>query len=150
MNSLEILKKLKEIVPDRYYAERSRTQILATERPRRLSPWRIFAESLEAGSAMVLAGALLVLILGGFSGINVLNIASLNPTSLKAEADAIDMQIQLTDLSYQSFARAVASKKEPISAMSAFTLMSLEESATTTTSTIAVVGIDDALKALSE
>lgn len=148
MNSLEILKKLKEIAPERYYAERSRTQILATEQPRRLSPWRIFAESLEAGSAMVLAGALLVLILGGFSGINVLNIASLNPTSLKAEADAIDMQIQLTDLSYQSFARAVASKKEPIAAMSAFSLMSLEDSATTTTST--VVGIDDALRALSE
>ncbi len=148
MNSLEILKKLKEIAPERYYTERSRAQILSTEQPRRLSPWKIFAESLEAGSAMVLAGALLILILGGFSGINVLNIASLNPTSLKAEADAIDMQIELTDLSYQSFARAAASGKEVVSAMSAFSLMSLEDGATTTTST--VVGIDDALRALSE
>ncbi|TSC60592.1 MAG: hypothetical protein LiPW15_470 [Parcubacteria group bacterium LiPW_15] len=148
MNSLEILKKLKEIAPERYYAERSRAQILATEQPRRLSPWKIFAESMEAGSAMVLAGALLILILGGFSGINVLNIASLNPTSLKAEADAIDMQIQLTDLSYQNFTRVVASKKESVSPLSAFSLMALEDNATTTTST--VVGIDDALRALSE
>jgi hypothetical protein len=149
MNSLEILKKLKGIVPERYYSERSRTQILATERPRRLSAWRILAESLEAGSAMVLVGALLILVIGGFSGIKPLNIVSLNPTNLQAEADAIDMQIQLTDLSYKDFARVVGGGRRSAEAvgMSAFSALVAEE-ATSSTSTI--VGVDDALMILSE
>lgn len=153
MNSLDILKKLKEIAPERYYMERSRTQILTTERPRKLSAWKVLVESLEAGSAMVLAGALLVLIFGGFSGIKPLNIASLNPTNLRAEADAIDMQIQLTNISYNDFARIIAAKKEPGTAVitrSAMSTTTLDASSTSISAVIEIVGIDDALKALSQ
>lgn len=148
MDSLDILKKLKEVAPDKYYAERSRAQILATEQPKKLSVWRVMIESLEAGSAMVLAGALLVLIFGGFSGVKSLNIASLNPVNLRAEAEAIDMQIQLTNLSYKDFAGVIAAKKESTGGVKAFSIMSVALNATTTTSTD--VGIDDALKALSQ
>ncbi|MDO8504654.1 MAG: hypothetical protein Q7S36_02260 [Candidatus Liptonbacteria bacterium] len=157
MDSLELLKQLKQIKPEKLYAECSRSQILATERPVRLSVWRIFAESLEAGSAMVLVGAFLVLILGGFSGFKALNIFNLNPTGLRAEADAIDMQIQLTDLSYDDFSSAIASRKESTTPMaisgSAPKKVSEPEDggkATSSEPETRVVGIDEALRALSE
>lgn len=154
MDSLEILKKLKKISADPLYAERAKTRILSVAQPRRVSAWRIILESFEVGSAIVLAGAFLVLIFGGFSGIKVLNVATLNPISLKAEADAIDAQIQLADLNYQDFAKqkettvALVLPKAQSSQSSKPTILS-KVSETPTALTVPI-GIDDALKALSE
>jgi len=51
---------------------------------------------------MALAGLLLLLLFGGFSALRFLSPLpqSLDPTTLKAEAQAIDIQIQLAALSY--------------------------------------------------
>lgn len=145
MNDLEILKQLKKIIPDPLYAERAKTRILSAAQPRRISAWKIIFESLEVGSAIVLAGAFLVLILGGFSGLRGLNVANLNPTSLKAEAQAIDAQIDLANLNYQDFTR----QKETTAALALPKAKSPKVSGTPL-ATSSPIGIDDALKALSE
>lgn len=151
MNSLEILKKLKKISADPMYSERAKMRILNTAQPRRISAWKIIFESIEVSSAIVLAGGFLVLVLGGFSGLQMFNVANLNPTSLKAEAEAIDAQIQLTNLNYQDFARqkestiAIALPKAKPSQPSQSSIASETPGATSTP-----LGIDDALKALSE
>ena len=148
MNSLEILKLLKKISSDPLYAERSKVRILNTPLPRKLSVWRVIFESLEVGSAIVLAGGFLVLILGGFSGLQMFNVANLNPTSLKAEADAIDAQIQLTNLDYQDFARQKESTTALVLPKAKPTQTSKVSGTPGATST--PLGVDDALKALSE
>jgi len=148
MNNLEILKKLRKISTDPLYAERAKMRILNTPQPKRISVWRIIFESLEVGSAIVLAGAFLILILGGFSGLKVLNVATLNPTTLKAEAEAIDAQISLANLNYEDFAK----QKETTAVMvlpRAKPSKSSQASETPSAAS-APVGIDDALKALSE
>jgi hypothetical protein len=145
MHSLEILKKLQKISADPIYTERAKIRILNTPQPRHLSVWKVIFESLEVGSAIVLAGAFLVLILGGFSGLKVFNVATLNPTTLKAEAEAIDAQISLSNLSYEDFAK----QKETTVALVLPKAKSSKVSETPSAAP-APVGIDDALKALSE
>ena len=145
MNILEILKKLNKISADPVYSERAKSRILNTAQPRRISVWRVIFESVEVGSAIVLAGAFLVLILGGFSGLEMFNVTNLNPTSLKAEAEAIDAQIELANLNYQDFAQ----QKETTAALALpKAKLSIASEASKATST--PLGIDDALKALSE
>lgn len=156
MDSLKILKQLKKIEPEKAYTERSLRSILSTERPRRLSFWRVMAESLEAGSAIVLVGAFLVLILGGFSGIRSLNFTNLNPSSLKAEAEAIDIQIQLANLHYQDFARTSRKESTAPNALSApmrsaaLSTLSTSDQATSSEASTTEVSVDAALRALSE
>lgn len=145
MNNLEILKKLQKISADPLYAERAKARILSVPQPRRISAWRIIFESFEIGSAIVLAGAFLILILGGFSGLKILNVATLNPTSLKAEAQAIDAQIELANLNYQDFAKQKETTVALVLPKAKSSKVSEAPSATS-----APVGIDDALKALSE
>lgn len=145
MNSLEILKKLQKISADPIYTERAKILILNTAQPRRLNAWKMIFESLEVGSAIVFAGAFLVLILGGFSGLRVFNVAMLNPTTLKAEAEAIDAQISLSNLNYEDFAK----QKESTTAL-VLPKAKPSKVSETPSAAPAPVGIDDALKALSE
>lgn len=105
MEFILLLKKLKEISPDAAYTKRSRHAILETLPALRpwQSPWQIFMHSLQFGSAIALAGVLLVLVLGGFSTWRFLSpfgLASLDPGSLRAEAEAIDAQLHLASVSY--------------------------------------------------
>jgi hypothetical protein len=79
--------------------------LIAKERPRvsLVGIPGFLARSLEMGSAVVLTGLLLFLIVGGFSIWNTFSpfkLTSLDPTSLRAEAQAIDIQIRLTDIAY--------------------------------------------------
>ncbi len=95
----EALKKLKEIKPDHEYAARSRNLLLRNYETRIARPanaWQFILQNLQAGSVMALAGILLLLVAGGFSNwtfLSPLGLSSLDPSSLRAEADAIDIQI---------------------------------------------------------
>lgn len=105
MELQELLKQFKRIEPDAGYTRRSRSLIVEAPLPERplLSPWRIFTHSLQLGSAIALVGVLLILVLGGFSSWKFLSpfrLSSLDPSSLQAEAQAIDVQIHLTDINY--------------------------------------------------
>lgn len=104
MEPIHLLKKLKEVSPDKAYTKRSRYAILETlPAAGRQTPWQMLVHSLQFGSAVALAGVLLVLVLGGFSTWRFLSpfgLASLDPGSLKAEAEAIEAQIHLANVTY--------------------------------------------------
>lgn len=101
----DIFKKLKKITPDPEYARRSRLLIVGRETERAVHDLKSFVFSLvKSGSALAMTAALLFLLLGSFSIWKIFSPAStalLDPTSLKAEAQAIDIQIQLTNIAYQ-------------------------------------------------
>lgn len=106
MDLLKLLRQLQSIEPGEDYARRSKQIILGT--PTRsggifpyLSRW--FIHGVQMGSSVVLAVLLFVVIVGGFSiwsAITPFNLASLDPKSLRAEAEAVDIQIQLTNIAY--------------------------------------------------
>jgi len=106
MDLLKTLKKLKNIKADEGFTRKSRDLILATSRSAPLNTlniWRIILNNFETGAALALAGLLIFMIMGGFSAwkfFSPLQISGLDQASLRAEAQAIDIQIQLTDLTY--------------------------------------------------
>ncbi|MEK7193221.1 MAG: hypothetical protein AAB652_00315 [Patescibacteria group bacterium] len=107
MELLELLKQLKKIEANKEYAAKSRRVLLNIQKEiaaPRISLGRLLLQTLQTGSTIVLAGLLLLLIFGGFSVgkyLTPFRLSSLNPEGLRAEADAIDIQIQLTDLNYK-------------------------------------------------
>jgi hypothetical protein len=157
MNSQEFINKLKEILPGREYAENSKRAILAAEQYPKWSFIGSLTESLGTGMAIVLAGALLVLVMGGFSSLNPFSLKSLDPAGLKAEAEAIDIQIRLSNLDYNAFTRVISEKK----AVSTLSVISDDKTAENNSKLTAVidetvssstenVGVDDVLLELSK
>ena len=104
MNLLELLKKLKGIEPDKHYTEKSRSVILSTPLVKKIrfaSPW---LPQLKFIGSFALASLAFFILLGGFSNSKFsapLKLSNLDPIGLKAEADAIDIQIQITDIHYR-------------------------------------------------
>ncbi len=165
MNHLEFLKQLKNIKADEAYVRRSRSTILGdapktTTFPR---PWRIFVESMQSASALALVGLLLVLVGGGFSTwkfLSPFHVSSLDPAGLHAEAQAIDIQIHLTDVDYNertaestpaTAAQANASARHAKTVKQLAEHLGVEVGATNNvTSSEAVVTIDDVLDELTK
>jgi hypothetical protein len=106
MDIHELLKQLKTLTPDAEYSARSRRVILSAPRKEvKRGVWDVILGTLQAGSAIVLTGILILLIVGGFSGAPWLGkpfTPEFDFQSLQAEADAVDIQIQLTEVSYQA------------------------------------------------
>lgn len=99
-----LLRKLQAIAPETGYTERSRRLILGAETasPFRV-PWRFLLRGLQFGSAIALSTLLVALLVGGLAIwklLSPLQLSSLDPIGLRAEAEAIDLQIQLTDVAY--------------------------------------------------
>lgn len=106
MDILKLLKKLQRIEADPGYVRRSRILILKSKpnaSPFPITFSRILMNSLEMGTTVVLTGLLIVLILGGFSAgrfLTPFQLSSLDPESLRAEANAIDIQVKLIGPAY--------------------------------------------------
>ncbi len=117
MDLLSLLKKFKNIQADPSFVAETRRALLESPFPaRRPSTWQILAQSLEFGSAIVLAGLLLVAVLGGVSAwrfLSPLKMDGLDPTALQAEAQAVDMQLELTRIHYSESASAGAGAAGP-------------------------------------
>lgn len=101
----KVLRQFKNIRPRDEFSKISRATILATPR----IPQRTWAEilwpSLRFSSAALITGFIIFVVVGVFSltGINSkVPVASLDPITLRAEAEAIDIQIQLTALGYDN------------------------------------------------
>lgn len=142
------LKTMRNITPEAGYTRRSRSLLVAapvTQKP--LSTWRVLVTSFQFGSATALTAVLLLVIIGGFSAwklISPFRLGSLDPASLRAEAEAIDIQIELTNLAYPEASREAAAES---------TIMRTLESQPFTaeaTSSPEVVGVDEALDILAE
>lgn len=107
MDIFSELKKLKTIKSNLDYAKRSRLAVLASAQsePRPSVFHSVFMSSLKYGSALVLTTVMFAIILGGLSlsrtGEELAT--GLDLRSLRAEAQAIDIQIRLSNLGYDEF-----------------------------------------------
>ena len=106
MDLIKLLQKLKAIKADPDYARMSRDQLLGLSNERTglfRATWQFILHSLQFGSALALATILIMLIVGGFAAwksVSHVKLGSLNLSSLQVEAEAIDVQIQLTNIVY--------------------------------------------------
>jgi hypothetical protein len=162
---MDLLKQLKRITPDASFSARSRIELLAQTPGRIVRPsfMQLIGESFASAGALALVGMLLLVAVGGFSAWNVLTplrIASLDPTGLTAEAEAIDIQIQLADVGY---ADTLTAESTPAVAAGSPAAEERQAAATkklakelgivqpvATTTDPAPTTIDDALDALAE
>lgn len=104
MNKLqEQLKELKNIQPEQAYSNRSKLNIISTPQDL-IAPltWRHFLLGVfEYGGALALAAILFIVIAGNTPIGKILapfDAGSLNSAHLRAEAEAIDIQIKLLDV----------------------------------------------------
>jgi hypothetical protein len=111
MDLFSQLHKLQSIKPNPSFARDSRDFILRTTphqstpviATHRFSFVSFLFDNLQVGSAMALTGLIILFFFGGPSLMQFLfplQSSSLNQSSLSAEAQAIDIQIKLADLSY--------------------------------------------------
>jgi hypothetical protein len=105
MKLYDLLKQFKNIEPDAEFTRRSRTEILLSPQNERRTMRGVFAflHVLETSAAVALAGFFLLILTGSFSptsSIAPIQYSVIDPQGLHAEAQAIDMQIQLADIEY--------------------------------------------------
>jgi len=120
MNIFERLKQLKFIRPETSFTERSRREILSTQpslTAPRMTVRQILARALEVTVAGALVALFVLVITGGVanSPLTPVPFAAVSPTALHAEAQAIDIQIQLTKLAYQASEATATAESTPSS-----------------------------------
>ena len=153
---------MQKIEADKRFKERSRVVIIGTQKRR--SVWDVILKNVELGTSFALAGILIITIFGGFSAwrfLLPLKLSNLDTTGLKAEAQAVDIQIQLTNLNYdeitgaaESTAPSMESKNAPgkIWAENSSNRQPEETPSTRATSSASngTLSIDEALEKLAE
>ena len=107
MGLQDLLRQLRKIEPNRDYTAYSRQHIVGTPFviPQITHPraFHFLSELLQSGAALALTGVAMLLLIGTFTMSNIFSssvVANLDPVGLKAEAQAVDIQLQLTDISY--------------------------------------------------
>lgn len=160
MNLLELLKQFKTIEPDPAFSEMSRRAVLAfpPAAPKRLTAWRMAIRLVETGAALALTGFFMLLLVGGLSGSKFAPVqySAIDPNGLRAEAQAIDIQIQLANVNYHespaqaesTFAAPKAAGILSVPAMGAPKTAGITTEASSTATTTPV-SIDAALQGLS-
>lgn len=151
MDLLTLLKELKKIQPDKDFTLKSRNLILKGNRPA-IGLWQILRSNIEFGASIALMVVLFYVMLGGLSSSRVggpIQISNLDPAGLKAEAQAIDVQIQLTNLNSLKLSESTPSlaSKETKSAGKE---NAVKPSINSASSSSDAVSIDEALNKLSE
>ena len=156
------LKKLKSIEPDATYKGRSRELILGTPLASRKTVWDFIQHSVQSGSALALVGVFVLLLFGGFSTWRFLSpfeLSALDAASLRAEAQAIDIQVQLTNVGYTEHEPALetnvtspSSASKPSQRVTALKKLAenLGVSSSSTATSTAPLSLDHALELLSE
>lgn len=171
MKLFDIIKQFKTIEPDAGFSERSKREILLSPQTEPLTMRGVFAflHVVETGAVVVLAGFFILILTGSFSptrSIAPIQYSVIDPQGLHAEAQAIDMQIQLADVEYPeststgtgstgstavapaalSHVFAAALKAQSTSSDAGTPTTAAASSSTATTTTLSV---DEALKQLS-
>ena len=166
MNLFDILKQFKTIEPDAQFTAHAKAEILMSPRSRRRTLGAVFSflHVIETSAAVVLAGLFILVLTGSFSGshsIAPIQYSVIDPQGLHAEAEAIDMQIQLANVDYPQSTKTsavatttsasvmrVAALKAPTSPTIATSTPQLAEA--TSTAASSSMTIDQALKMLSQ
>ena len=109
MNLSEILKQFKMIESDPAYREKSRRAILAMPQAQTGIRFGVL-RFLETGVALVLGGFFILLITGGIVGeqLSPVQYSVVDPQGLRAEAQAVDLQIQLANIKYDEVATGMS------------------------------------------
>ena len=169
MKLSDVFKQFKNIQPDADFSRRSRTEILLSPQNERRTMRGVFAflHVIETGAAVALVGFFILILTGSFSptrSIAPIQYAVIDPAGLHAEAQAIDMQIQLADIVYpQVTSTAVATPAVSVALTKAFStvLGTSSSSAVAATSTAAAstsastasttsLSVDQALQQLTQ
>lgn len=168
MKLSDILKQFKNIEPDTRFTERSKREILLSpQAPRRAMRGVLaFLHVLETGAAVALAGFFILILTGSFAptrSIAPIQYSVIDPQGLHAEAQAIDMQIQLADVEYPqvtstavtgSTAAAPAALSNAFAAalgtQSTSTVSTPASAASSTATTTPTLSVDQALQQLSQ
>lgn len=171
MKLSDTLKQFKNIQPDEGFARRSRAEILLAPQVEHRTMRGVFAflHVIEAGAAVALAGFFILILTGSFSptrSIAPIQYAVIDPAGLHAEAQAIDMQIQLADIQYpqvtstsvvtpaasvaltKAFAAALSAASSSSGAAAATSTPAASSSSTSTATTS--LSVDQALQQLSQ
>jgi hypothetical protein len=165
MNVQDILKQFKTIQPDAAFTEKSKRAILAQTPREPISARRFIFGLLETGIAVALAGFFILVVTGQFpknSYIAPVQLSVVNPETLHAEAQAVDIQIQLANLTYQESsstsdestpqvaAAIVAEQPSLIAAIASSSATSSSQTASASSTASTTVSIDQALEQLSK
>jgi hypothetical protein len=168
MKLSDILEQFKNIEPDAQFSERSKRQILLSPQVAPLSMRGVFAflHVIETGAAVALAGFFILILTGSFSptsSIVPIQYAVIDPQGLHAEAQAIDMQIQLASIDYPQVTSTAALVANPAASASltkvfaaalgthvTSTTSSTVAGGATSTSSTAPLSVDQALQKLSQ
>ncbi len=164
MELKDILKQFKSIQPDPTYTDYSRRAILASAPLQKLTVRNVLMRVFEGAGSVALVGLLIFAIAGGFSGSKYLSpvqFSSIDPAALHAEAQAIDMQINLANLTYteadqmtastQQIVKATATTTTEQAAAGSATSANATTTATTTETTpSSSISINEALQKLTE
>jgi hypothetical protein len=182
MNLFDRLKQLKLIEPDPAFSERSRRDVLATQPIvfpfRRFTPWQVFVRVIETGVAAGLVALFIFIMTGGVatSPLAPIPFAAVNPDALHAEAQAIDIQINLANMVYNAsratgtMAQSTVNESHPATRVVLLSIVATSTGATSTATSTATtssssaslasssplssssspLSIEDVLKALSQ
>lgn len=164
MNLFELLKQFKHIEPDAAFSASSKRAILAqAELKETLTSRRIIFNIFEAGAAVALTGFFILVLTGALSNSRFapVQFSAIDPQGIRAEAQAIDIQIELANVAYQGAAsgESTVSAAEPQTTgdlpvpsapKTAASLAAPTDTATATSSSTSTVSIDQALQSLSE
>lgn len=155
MNLFELLKQFKRIEPDPAFTETSKRAILAFD-PARRPEWnvrQVFIRIVETGAAVALTGFFVLLITSALSGSRLTpQYSAIDTQSLRAEAQAIDIQIQLANLNYNppsAESTAPTALGKPSGAANTVSPASTT-APTATSSETSTVSIDEALRSLTK
>jgi hypothetical protein len=147
MKLSDILKQFKTIQPDADFSRRSRAQILLSPQTERRTMRGVFAflHVIETGAAVALAGFFILILTGSFSptrSIAPIQYAVIDPAGLHAEAQAIDMQIQLADIVYPQVTSTAAATPAASAALTKAFATVLGTSAASSSATVATSTAD--------
>ena len=147
MKLSDILKQFKNIQPDADFSRRSRAEILLSPQEERRTMRGVFAflHVIETGAAVALAGFFILILTGSFSptrSIAPIQYAVIDPAGLHADAQAIDIQIQLANIEYpQVTSTAIATPAVSVALTKAFATV-LGTSAASSSATVATSTTD--------
>lgn len=150
MDLFKTLKQFKNIEPDSGFTERSRREILSVGQRRGFNPLGAVWKSLEFAVSLSLAGILIFVILGGISNLGIFTSSPLNALDtqkIKAEADAIDINIELADLLYKE---SESGKRVTAQAESTRPEATISETKEPAGENEQIISIDEALLLLSQ
>ena len=170
MKLSDVFKQFKNIQPDADFSRHSRANILLSPQNERRTMRDMFAflHVIETGAAVALVGFFVLILTGSFSptrSIAPIQYAVIDPAGLHAEAQAIDMQIQLARVSYSGGVAVTASAPESTALTAQATSSALStsmvastsslpaavaNSATSSTATSTSISVDQALTQLEQ